>query len=83
MHLAEIITSVIHAAGNLDVDGDQWLATPGNVAIVLPNDDIALFDDEDGKGFTKAICYSSHAAGKLSRAPRNAFGVCFAITAQK
>ena len=30
-----------HAAGNLDVDGDQWLATPGNVAIVLPNDDIA------------------------------------------
>jgi len=51
MHLAEIITSVIHAAGNLDVSGEDWLSTPGNVAIVLPNDDIALFDDnEDEQG---------------------------------
>ena len=51
MHLAEIITSVIHEAGNLDVSGEDWLSTPGNVAIVLPNDDIALFDDnEDEQG---------------------------------
>jgi hypothetical protein len=50
MHLNEVITSVIHAAGNLDVDGDQWLSTPGNIAIVLPNEDIALFDDNEDDG---------------------------------
>lgn len=50
MHISEVITSVIHAAGNLDVDGGQWLSTPGNIAIVLPNQDIALFDDNEDDG---------------------------------